>query len=116
MVPLDELLPLVAEPREDLAAEYKGWLDLTETNHKAVLAKAAIAIANHGGGYIIIGCAMTAHSSCRCHVPSISPPRLRTQSMLRSNGSQRQSFIVRSTLCNTLKLALPIPLSWSPAV
>lgn len=55
MPPIDELLPLVAEPREDLAAEYKGWLNLTETNHKAVLAKAAIAIANHGGGYIIIG-------------------------------------------------------------
>lgn len=52
---INELLPLVAEPREDLAAEYKGWLNLTETNHKAVLAKAAIAIANHGGGYIIIG-------------------------------------------------------------
>lgn len=55
MPSIDELHPLVAEPREDLAAEYKGWLNLTETNHKAVLAKAAIAIANHGGGYIIIG-------------------------------------------------------------
>jgi hypothetical protein len=52
---IDELLPFVAEPREDLAAEYKNWLNLTDTNHKAVLAKAAIAIANHGGGYIIIG-------------------------------------------------------------
>lgn len=55
MPSIDELLPLVVEPREDLAAEYKGWLNLSETNHKAVLAKAAIAIANHGGGYIIIG-------------------------------------------------------------
>jgi hypothetical protein len=52
---IDELRPFIAEPREDLAAEYKGWLNLSETNHKAVLAKAAIAIANHGGGYIIIG-------------------------------------------------------------
>jgi Putative DNA-binding domain len=52
---IDELLPFVTEPREDLAAEYKGWLNLTDTNHKAVLVKAAIAIANHGGGYIIIG-------------------------------------------------------------
>ena len=50
-----ELQPLVSEPREALDAEYKGWLDLTATQHKAVLAKAAIAIANHGGGYIIIG-------------------------------------------------------------
>lgn len=52
---VDELGPLVAEPREDLAAEYKGWLNLSDTNQKAVLAKAVIAIANHGGGYIIIG-------------------------------------------------------------
>lgn len=51
----NELRPLIAEPREDLAMEYKGWLNLTENSHKAVLAKAAIAIANHGGGYIIIG-------------------------------------------------------------
>ncbi len=55
MPSIDELLPLVAEAREDLASEYKNWLNLTKTNHKAVLAKAAIAIANHGGGYIIIG-------------------------------------------------------------
>jgi Putative DNA-binding domain len=52
---IDELLPFVAEPREDMAAEYKNWLNLTDTHHRAVLAKAAIAIANHGGGYIIIG-------------------------------------------------------------
>jgi len=52
---IDELRPLVVEPREDLAAEYKGWLNLNDTNHKAVLAKAAIALANHGGGYIIVG-------------------------------------------------------------
>lgn len=55
MPSIDELHPLVAEPREDLAAEYKGWLNLAETNHKAALAKAAIAVANHGGGFIIIG-------------------------------------------------------------
>lgn len=52
---IEALLPLVAEPREDLAAEYKAWLNFADINHKAVLAKAAIAIANHGGGYIIIG-------------------------------------------------------------
>lgn len=52
---IDELLTFVVEAREDLDAEYKGWLNLNEVKHKAVLAKAAIAIANHGGGYIIIG-------------------------------------------------------------
>lgn len=33
----------------------KDWLDLTSKEHKAKLAKAAIALANHGGGYIVIG-------------------------------------------------------------
>lgn len=55
MPSIQDLQPLVTEPREALDAEYKGWLDLTTTEHKAVLAKAAIAIANHGGGYIIMG-------------------------------------------------------------
>jgi len=52
---IEELQPLLGEPREDLAAEYKTWIDLSTNEHKAVLAKAAIALANHGGGFIIIG-------------------------------------------------------------
>ncbi len=55
MPSIEELQPLITEPREALDAEYKGWLNLTTNEHKAVLAKAAIAIANHGGGYIIVG-------------------------------------------------------------
>ncbi len=55
MPTIDELQPLLGVPREDLAAEYKTWLDLTTTEHKAVLAKAAIALANHGGGFIVVG-------------------------------------------------------------
>ena len=55
MPTIEELQPLLGEPREDLAAEYKTWLDLTINDHKAVLAKAAIALANHGGGFIIVG-------------------------------------------------------------
>lgn len=55
MPTIEELQPLLGEPREDMAAEYKTWLDLTANEHKAVLAKAAIALANHGGGFIIIG-------------------------------------------------------------
>ena len=50
-----ELLSFITHPREDLYAEYKGWLDLSDNSHKAVLAKAAIALANHGGGFIVIG-------------------------------------------------------------
>ena len=55
MASIEDLRPLITEPREDLAYEYKDWLNLTNKEHKATLAKAAIALANHGGGYIVIG-------------------------------------------------------------
>ena len=57
MASREDLRPLITEPREDLAYEYKYWLDLTSKDHrdKAKLAKAAIALANHGGGFIVIG-------------------------------------------------------------
>ena len=50
-----DLEPLVLAPREDLATEYKSWIDLTSEHGKATLAKAAIALANHGGGFVVIG-------------------------------------------------------------
>lgn len=40
---------------EDLGVEYKAWLDLTDPEIRAKLAKHLGALANHGGGYIIIG-------------------------------------------------------------
>jgi hypothetical protein len=55
MATLNDLEPLISEPREDLGVEYKDWLDLTNNEHRAVLAKAAIALVNHGGGFIVIG-------------------------------------------------------------
>lgn len=55
MPSLQELEPLITEPREDLGAEYKQWLDITTNEHKATIAKAAIALVNHGGGFIVIG-------------------------------------------------------------
>ena len=50
-----DLQPLISEPREDLAVEYKTWLDITQEKGKATLAKACIALANHGGGFVVIG-------------------------------------------------------------
>lgn len=50
-----DLEPLVSEPREDLAIEYKRWLDLNSNKHRAVLAKACIALVNHGGGFLVLG-------------------------------------------------------------
>ena len=55
MTSLEDLRPLVNEPMERLDAEYKGWLNLDAGHDRAVLVRAAIALANHGGGYIIIG-------------------------------------------------------------
>ena len=55
MVIMNDLQPLVDEPVERLSVEYKKWLDISTNHGRAVLAKAAIALANHGGGYIVVG-------------------------------------------------------------
>ena len=56
MPTIDDLEPLLAAPAEALDVEFKGWLDLRGNDeHKAALAKAAIALANEGGGVIVIG-------------------------------------------------------------
>ncbi len=57
MPSIEELQLLISEPREELGVEHKDWLNLKSNDHKAILAKAAIALANHGGGFIVIGLA-----------------------------------------------------------
>lgn len=52
----DRLADILGEPREGLDVEVKNWLDLkTDEEAKANFAKAALALANHGGGIIIFG-------------------------------------------------------------
>ena len=52
----ERLADLLIDPREDLDCEVKNWLDLSNSNDdKATFAKAALALANHGGGFIILG-------------------------------------------------------------
>lgn len=53
--PQRRLAELVTYPQEDLHTEVKGWLDLSDRAHQANLAKAMIAIANSGGGFILLG-------------------------------------------------------------
>lgn len=53
--PNAELTELLARPRETLDIEIKSWLDLADDNQKADLCKAIMAIANHGGGYLLVG-------------------------------------------------------------
>jgi hypothetical protein len=50
------LADLLIDPHETLEVEYKEWIDIVGNNdHKATLAKALIALANHGGGFLIFG-------------------------------------------------------------
>lgn len=42
-------------PIEDIEIEYKSWLNLSERSAQAILAKAVIAMANYGGGFVILG-------------------------------------------------------------
>lgn len=52
----NRLSELLLDPREGLDVEFKGWLDLaSKEEHKATLAKALLALANHGGGFLVIG-------------------------------------------------------------
>lgn len=46
---------LLQRPEESLDIEFKGWLDLNDSAHQADLAKAVLALANHGGGIVVIG-------------------------------------------------------------
>jgi hypothetical protein len=51
-----DLAALLESPSESLDVELKGWLDLQQDKeHRGQLAKAIIALANHGGGHILVG-------------------------------------------------------------
>jgi len=52
----ERLADLLIDPREDLDFEVKNWLNLQGSNEdKATFAKAVLALANHGGGFIALG-------------------------------------------------------------
>ena len=52
----ERLADLLVDPREDLNFEVKNWLDLQGSNEdKATFAKAVLALANHGGGFVAFG-------------------------------------------------------------
>lgn len=50
-----QLSELVDQPREDLAIEIKDWLDLDERAIQADVARELLALANHGGGFLLFG-------------------------------------------------------------
>jgi hypothetical protein len=49
----DELKELLDDPSETPENEYKSWLDLTNPEQRADLARHVAALCNHGGGKII---------------------------------------------------------------
>lgn len=61
---------ILTDPRESLDVEIKEWLDLSDTDNQAKIAKAVIALANHGGGIVIVGFQQTD----RGFVPADNPP------------------------------------------
>jgi hypothetical protein len=50
-----ELVALVDHPREDVATEIKGWLDLAQKSERANVARELIALVNHGGCSLLFG-------------------------------------------------------------
>jgi hypothetical protein len=66
MLDIETIVMLLTDPHEDLNVEYKCWLDLSDQESKAVLAKAMIALANHGGGFVVIGFKDDGHLAPDC--------------------------------------------------
>jgi len=59
---------LLREPQERLDVELKTWLDLGDNGQRGTLAKAIIALANHGGGFVLLGFHDNGAASPRCPV------------------------------------------------
>ncbi len=55
MAAADDLGALLATPNESPAVEFKSWLDFADVEHRGLLAKAAMALANEGGGHLVLG-------------------------------------------------------------
>jgi hypothetical protein len=64
---INDLQQLFRLENETLATEFKSWLDLNAAAGRAPLAKAAIALANHGGGTIIVGMREAANKPIGSH-------------------------------------------------
>jgi predicted HTH transcriptional regulator len=54
-MPESDLSELVAGRSEDLGVEYKAWMETSQPEIRAKLARHIAALANHGGGYLIFG-------------------------------------------------------------
>jgi hypothetical protein len=55
MADLDFISDLVRYPRESLSTELKAWFDPTTPEGQAKIVRCALAMRNHGGGFMLIG-------------------------------------------------------------
>ncbi len=67
-----EIQDLVDNPIETLHVELKRWLDLTDQAVRAKTARHLAALANHGGGYLIIGIDDQRQLDEACHPGSLA--------------------------------------------
>ena len=56
-------------PSEALDFEVKGWLDMADVESQGLVAKALIAIENHGGGFLLFGYTENAEKKLVPHAP-----------------------------------------------
>ena len=77
---IERLSDFLIEPQESLEVEIKRWLNLSDSEHKANLAKAILAIANHGGGIIIIGFEeKLVYQNKKLHLPGMQLHKLKLE-------------------------------------
>jgi Schlafen, AlbA_2 len=55
MADLDFISDLVRYPRESLSTEVKAWFDPSTPEGQAKIVRCALAMRNHGGGFIVVG-------------------------------------------------------------
>ena len=77
------LQDLLSDPREDLDRELKPWLKLSDPEDRANIGQAILALANHGGGYVLLG---FQEQGGRWMPADGRPSRLDTYSQDRVNG------------------------------
>ncbi len=79
---------ILDDPIETLDIEMKEWLDLSANEHRAALAKEIIALANHGGGYVVIGYEQNSAGM-------LLPCKLSTQQLSQFNQDAVQGVIAK---------------------
>ncbi len=66
----DFLQNLINRPTESLSIELKGWIDPNTPEGIDKIVRAAIAMRNHGGGYVLIGFNNDTGEPCTDNIPS----------------------------------------------